>query len=115
MSGAIARPTMLKGLTDQAPVLLACAAGLILALVFRRKARAASLWAAGAFTLGLFTCGFAAVAWAGQNAVANEFVPYLRGATYLLLIVGVYAVRLSQPGTSSRAGISVWQSARESI
>src|ERR1039458_4406204 len=82
----------------QTPVLLASLGGLIVALRLRRKAPAASLWAAGAFALGIVTCGLVGLGQAAGSGTATHFIaPVLRAVTYVLLLIGVYAGR---PGLS---------------
>ena len=77
----------------QTPVLLVSLGGLILALGLRRKAPTASLWAAGAFALGIVTCVLAGVGQAARNGVTPIIVPMLRAVSLVFLLVGVYAGR----------------------
>jgi hypothetical protein len=94
----------------QAPVLLASLGGLVVALRFRRKAPSASLWAAGAFALAVFTCALVGIAQAVGSAATTHLIgPVLRAATYVLLLIGVYAGRTSSPATLAGAPESIWQ------
>jgi capsular polysaccharide biosynthesis protein len=100
----------------QTPVLLASLGGLIVALRLWRKAPAASLWAAGAFALGMFNCALVGVGQAvGSDATTHFVGPILRAATYVLLLIGVYAGRTSSPATLTGSPESVWQNVRSTI
>ena len=100
----------------QAPVLLASLGGLIVALRFRRKAPSASLWAAGAFALAVFTCALVGIGQAVGSAATTHLIgPVLRAATYALLLIGVYAGRTSPSPTPAGSPESVWQNVRSTI
>ena len=100
----------------QTPVLLASLAGLIVALRLRRKAPAASLWAAGAFALGIVTCGLVGLGQAVRSDATTHFIaPVLRAVTYVLLLIGVYAGRPGLSATPASPGESVWQNVASTI
>jgi len=101
---------LLNYILAQAPVLLASLCGLIVALRLWRKAPAASLWAVTAFALGIFTSGLVGVGQAVGSDAATHFVgPALRAATYVLLLIGVYAGRTRPSATLTGPPESVWQ------
>lgn len=100
----------------QAPVLLASLGGLIVALRLRRKAPTASLWAAGAFALGIFTCALVGIGQVVRSDAATHFIgPVLRAVTYVLLLVGVYAGRTSPSATLAGSPESIWQNAISTV
>ena len=100
----------------QTPVLLASLAGLIVALRLRRKSPAASLWAAGAFALGIVTCGLVGLGQAvGSGATTHFIAPVLRAVTYVLLLIGVYAGRPGLSATPASPAESVWQNVASTI
>ena len=100
----------------QAPVLLACLGSLIVALRFWRKAPGASLWAAGAFALALFTSVLVGVGQAvGSDATTHFIGPVLRGTTYVLLLIGVYAGRTSPSVAGAGSPVFIWQNAISTV
>ena len=100
----------------QAPVLLVSLGGLIVALRFRRKAPSASLWAAGAFALAVFTCALVGIAQAVGSAATTHLIgPVLRAATYVLLLIGVYAGRTSPSPMPAGSPESIWQNVGSTI
>ena len=100
----------------QAPVLLASLGGLIVALRLRRKAPTASLWAAGAFALALFTSALVGVGQAvGSDATTHFIGPVLRAATYVLLLISVYAGRATASATPAGSPESIWQNTVSAI
>ena len=100
----------------QTPVLLASLTGLIVALRLRRKAPAASLWAAGAFALGIVTCVLVGLGQSVRSDATTHFIaPVLRAVTYVLLLIGVYAGRPGLSATPASPGESVWQNVASTI
>ena len=100
----------------QTPVLLASLGGLIVALRLRRKAPAASLWAAGAFALGIITCGLVGLGQAVGSGAATHFIaPVLRAVTYVLLLIGVYAGRPGLSATPAGPAESVWRNVASTV
>lgn len=100
----------------QAPVLLASLGGLIIALRFWRKAPTASLWAAGAFALGIFTCTLVGIGQAVGSDAATHFIgPVLRAVTYIFLLIGVYAGRTSPSAMPTGSPESIWQNVLSTV
>jgi len=98
-------------LLGQAPMLLASLGGLIVALRLRRKAPAASLWAAGAFAVGIFASVLVGVGrMVGSDAATCFIGPVLCAISYVLLLIGVYAGRTSPSATPAGSPEPVWQS-----
>ena len=101
----------------QAPVLLVGLGGLIVALRFRRKAPSASLWAAGAFALAVFTSALAGIAQAvGSDATTHSY--WSRAAGGHLCASGLLASMPGEPAHPQRstgAPESVWQHVRSTI
>src|SRR3954466_4986416 len=94
----------------QLPVFIACVAGLIITVTSWRKSPSASLWAMLGFALALALCILVpvgqqivfqlvqgeAIARAKMNSVLNLFWSMLRAASYVLLLIAVYAGRREQ-------------------
>src|ERR1035438_643603 len=100
----------------QTPVLLASLGGLIVALRLRRKAPAPSLWAAGAFALGIVSCVLVGLGQAVRSDATTHFIaPVLRAVTYVLLLIGVYAGRPGLSTTPTSPAESVWQNVASTI
>lgn len=108
--------SILHLLLTQGPVFLACVLGLVVVILFWRKAPAASLWMAGAFALGLFTVALNAIGQlADGSTTVNLIVPVLTALTYLLLLIGAYAGRANPATTPGNHPQSLWQQLIRSV
>lgn len=116
MTDPNAPASILHLLLTQGPVLLACVAGLIVAVLFRRKAPAASLWMAAAFALALFTLALNVIGQLAESSLAvNVIAPVLTALTYLLLLIGAYAGRTNPTTPLTDRPQSLWQQVITSI
>jgi predicted membrane channel-forming protein YqfA (hemolysin III family) len=101
---------MLGGILSQLPMLFVCLVGILVALIFWRRAPIASLWTFLAFGLALLLCVLIPVSqqtmWRMMNqssldtkVTANIALAFIwsvfRAISYVLLLLGVYAGRKS--------------------
>ena len=97
-------------------MLLVSVGGLVFALRLRRKAPAASLWAAAGFTLGICASVLAGVGRAVQSDVAVLFVgPALWAIAWVLLLAGVYSGRRDPSAMPTGSAESLWQAVGRAV